>query len=428
MKQGLVSALLLSVALSVLGLAGGCSSSTKAGCDSSKCATGNQCIDDGSKDQNGNPVGAQCHLVCTQQSQCPAGYYCNDGAANGQPANWCVAGTGVTPTQTTGLWGTPCLPSDGEGNNKACDTSDGFACFGISNTDANAFCTQFDCSQDSDCPPNWWCATVDVKPNVLTNSTARSFGNTRTVCRPRQYCAPCQEDHDCPAAANGTAQRCVPDGSGTGTMLCSPVCSSDANCPLDASCQTAYPVCTPAQGQACTTDDECPPANGTFQHCLGGSCTPECGSASDCASGQQCGAITTCIPRAHTCVGDGTFCSPCRSDADCAPGGGVCLYADYSTERYCSVPMASGTCPPDTSGQGATINAAPKGACPAAPQGSPASAAHYGAVGCTISSTSQAPANQCVAMTSISDGQGACGPPTYSDCVLVLGCWTANRH
>jgi hypothetical protein len=428
MKQGLVSALFTLAALWVLTLSGGCSSS-KAGpaCDSSKCAAGNQCIDDGSTKADGTPVGPACHLVCTQQSQCPSGYFCNDGmVTNSQPANWCVANTYTPPQETTGLWGTACVPTDGEGNNKACDTQDGFACFGVSPTDANAFCTQFNCSADSDCPGGWWCETVDVKPNVLTAS--RSFGKTRTVCRPRQYCAPCQEDHDCPAATDGTAQRCVPDGGGSGGMLCSPVCSSDANCPLDAACQTAYPVCTPAQGTACTNDDECPPANGTFQHCLSGACTPECGGPSDCASGQQCGAISACIPRAHTCLGDGTFCSPCRSDADCQAGNGTCVYAAYSTERYCSLPMKSGTCPPDTSGQGATINLPPTGSCPSAPSGSPASQAHYGAIGCTITATTLAPANQCLALTSISDGQGTCGPPTYADCVPVPGCWTANRH
>jgi hypothetical protein len=212
-------------------------------------------------------------------------------------------------------------------------------------------------------------------------------------------------------------------------MLCSPTCSSDANCPLDASCATAYPVCTPAQGTACKNDDECPPANGTFQHCLGGSCTPECGGPADCASGQQCGAISACIPRAATCVGDGTFCSPCQSDGDCQAGKGTCVYAPYSSERYCTVPMTgTATCPPDTSGNMAEFNAAPKGSCPGAPAGSPASQAHYGAVGCSIDKTQFSPANQCVAFTSISDGQGTCGPPTYADCVTVPGCWTVNRH
>lgn len=437
MKQGLVSSLkamaaAAAVAMAALALSGGsagCSSSPKASgptCDSSKCAAGNQCIDDGSTNPDGTPVGPTCHLVCTQQTDCPKDYYCNDGVVtNGQPANWCVANTYAIPAATDGLWGTPCLPSDGEGNNKACDTDEGFACYGISPTDANAFCTQFDCTADSDCPGGWWCETVDVKPNVL--KADRSFNSTRTVCRPRQYCAPCQEDHDCPVAANGSAQRCVPDGSGG--MLCSSECSGDANCALDASCATAYPVCTPAAGTACKSDDDCPPANGTFQHCVGGSCTPECGGPSDCASGQDCGAIKACIPRAATCLGDGSFCSPCRSDADCAAGGGVCVYADYSTERYCSVPMKSGTtCPPDTSGQGATLNAPPKGSCPSAPSGSPASQAHYGALGCSITATSLAPANECIALTSISDGQSPCGPPTYADCIPVPGCWTANRH
>jgi hypothetical protein len=421
-RAGVAAALLFGLVIA------GCSSNSGA-CDSSKCAPGNQCIDDGSTKADGTPVGPQCHLVCTQQSDCPADYYCNDGTVGShpQPANWCVPTTYAIPTATKGLWGSHCLPTDGEGTNKACDTQEGFACYGISPTDANAFCTQFDCGQDTDCPGGWACETVDLKPNVLT--VRRSFGHTRTVCRPRQYCSSCVEDHDCPVTANGSPQRCVPDPQGH--MFCSVACSSDASCPLDAACAplyTPYPVCTPAKGQACKTDDDCPPAKGTFQHCIKGACTPECGGASDCDADQQCGVVQACVPRAGTCVGDASFCSPCRSDADCKSGGGICAYADYSTERYCTVPMSKGTCPQDTSGMGYTINAPPKASCPSAPAGAPAAQAHYGAVGCTIVGTQLAPADQCVALTSISNGSGTCGPPGYSACVQVPGCWTVNRH
>jgi len=410
-----------------------CSGSTKASgptCDSSQCAAGNACIDDGSVDATGKPLGPTCHLVCTTQAQCPFNYTCNDGTlpasqnGPGQPANWCVENTLLVSQANPGLWGTPCVPSDGEGTNKACDQSQGFACYGQTPTDANAYCTQFNCQADTDCPGGWWCETVDAQPNVLT--AKRSLHKTRTVCRPRQYCATCLEDHDCPVDASGTAQHCVADPNGDGNSYCAPGCKSDANCPLDATCGSAYPVCTPAQGAACKSDDDCPPQNGTFAHCLGGSCTPECGSQADCASGQSCGSLDVCRPRAGLCKGDGSFCSPCRSDADCATG--VCEYAAYSTERYCSVPMSSGTCPPDTTGQGIQIEPPPKGTCPAAPAGSPASDKNYGAIGCTNQATSLGPANTCLAMTSISDGQAACVAPPGTDCVPVPGCWTANRH
>jgi hypothetical protein len=412
---GAGAAVTAALALVVGCSAGGSGGSHATGptCDSSKCGPGNQCVDDGSGS------GPQCHLVCTQHSQCPSGWYCNDGtvpAASGgpgQPANWCIQGTASYPT-VPGQFGTPCLPSEGEGNNKACDTADAFACYGQTPTDANAFCTQFNCSADSDCPGGWWCETVDKAPNVLTNK--RSFGQTRTVCRPRQYCATCQEDHDCPKAANGTQQHCVQDSQGNG--FCSLQCTADANCPLDATCVTAYPVCLPAQGATCASDEDCPPTSSTFQHCYGGTCTPECGSDSDCTgTSQKCGSLGACQPRAGVCVGSGSFCDPCRSDADCSQAGGTCMRADYSTERYCSVPT-KGTCPTTTQ-QGVIINQPGNGMCPTAPSGSPASSTTLGAVGCTFSSTDYAPPNQCVALTSISDGSGGE--------TQVLGCWTVNR-
>ena len=416
----------------------GCSSSSapsaaKPACDSSKCAAGNQCIDDGSGS------GPTCHEVCTAQT-CPFGWYCNDGEVSGQPANWCVQGT-TSLTQTTGQWGTPCLPSGGEGKNTACDTADSFACYGVSPTDADAFCTIFGCQADTDCPGGWWCETVDTAPNVTT--ALRSFGQTRTVCTPRQYCATCLMDHDCPASAGGTQQHCIQTGTGAdgGTTpgYCSPQCASTADCALDAKCATQWAVCSPAQGTTCASDDDCPPASGTYQHCNSGTCTPECGTDSDCTGmGQKCGSLSACEPRAGTCLGTGGFCSPCRADSDCT-GGGTCLYTDYSTERYCSVPMSAGTCPPDAAGMTYTINEPPKGDCPAAPQGSAAAVSGKGAVGCTIAGTActsnktcklgttcvegfcmaLAPANQCIALTSISDGNG--GETS------VVGCWTVNR-
>jgi hypothetical protein len=423
----------------------GCSSKSASGtatpaCNQAKCASGNQCIDDGSGS------GPTCHEACTAQS-CPFGWYCNDGATqsptaaqSGTPTSWCVQGT--TPlTQTDGQWGTPCLPGGGEGNNKACDVGDSFACYGQTPTDANSFCTLFGCQADTDCPGGWWCATVDNAPNVGT--TIRSFGATRTVCRPREYCATCLMDHDCPASAGGTQQHCVQTGGGADGGVtpgyCAPQCGSTADCALDAKCQSQWSVCTPAQGTSCKSDDDCPPTSGTYQHCDSGTCTPECGSAADCTGmSQQCTSLSACQPRAGTCKGAGDFCSPCRADSDCQANA-YCLYADYSTERYCSAPMSAGTCPPDTTGMGYTINAPPKGDCPAAPSGSAASVAGKGAVGCTIAGaactsaktcklgdscvqgtcTSTAPANQCLALTSISDGNG--GETS------VVGCWTVNR-
>jgi hypothetical protein len=422
--SGLVCAALGVVILSCSSGSGGSGAKPPPSCPT--CAPDNACIDDGSG------AGPLCHEVCTGQT-CPVGWYCNTGEvgdpaaslSDAGPVNWCVqvqsgdAGPLALSPDAGYPWGVPCLPSGGEGNNKACDVEDGFSCYGQTPTDADAFCTIFGCVEDADCPGGWWCETVDTAPSVKT--ATRSFGKTRTVCTPRQYCAPCLMDHDCPASAAGTQQHCIQQGSGAdgGTTpgYCSPQCASTADCALDARCETQWNVCSPAQGTACQSDDDCPPANGTFQHCNAGTCTPECGTASDCGSGQKCSSLAACQPRAGTCDGAGGFCSPCRADSDCT-GGGYCLYADYSTERYCSIPVAKGTCAnPDMTG--VTINAASAGQCPKAPSGSAASSTTEGAVGCTFSSTTLAPPNQCVALTSISDGNG--GETS------VIGCWTVNR-
>jgi len=367
-------------------------------CDPAQCGPGNDCIDDGSGS------GPSCHLVCTEQS-CPVGYYCNDG----RPKSWCVENTlQFTPADGgVGDWGSPCSPTKGEGHNPACDLNNAFGCYGISPTDANAFCTQFGCLGDSDCPGGWWCATVNDAPNVTTTNV--TFGKTRAVCLPRAYCAPCQLDHDCAPTADGLAQYCIADNQGNG--YCTPRCSTSANCNGDAACNPHWRVCLPGNAaQPCARDEDCPLSAQDFaQHCDFGAiaadagsgptmgvCAPECGSDADCAGqDQHCQNSNTayCTPRAGVCKGDGTLCSPCRSDADCT-GGGFCLLEEYSGERFCSQ-AAKGTC-------------SASGACPSK-TGAPGSQ-----VACTTMASSFAPVNQCVGLVQLG------GMP-------IPGCWTASR-
>lgn len=416
------------------------------GCVDSDCAPGNVCIDDGSG------KGASCHLACTQQAQCPFGYYCNDA----QPVSWCVAAT-VSLTQTMGQWGTSCTPSDGESGNPACDTKDGFKCYANSPMDTNAFCTYIGCRGDSDCPGGWWCARVDSAPNAGTDQ--RSFGMTRNVCMPRTYCAPCETDHDCnaatttPATANMPPQTCVKDSHGVG--LCTSGCSTDANCNLDATCKQ-FKQC---EDKTCTKDSDCPAySTGKGKSaCIAGACQVTCAADADCASaggsatggnaevcdaasktcrpsgcasgagadagacietcsadadcgvGRTCASESACVPRAGECLGKGAFCDPCYSDADCASGG-YCLYADYSTERFCSSPVMGTTCP--------SMGSLPAGACPNAPAGSPAAG-----VGTTCISTAGqlAPANQCIPLDNLG---GTCSSTNSANC--VVGCWSLH--
>jgi hypothetical protein len=389
--------LVLAAVLTVLGAVAGMGGCSNSRCESSRCAAGNACLDDGSGS------GETCHKVCTSQGECPYGYYCNDGQLGPQGQNWCVANTNYPP-ERSGQWDTPCLPSNGEGSNKACDWTDFFACYGTSPTDAMSFCTEYGCSQDSDCEGGWWCSTQNVGPNVV--SADPTYGKTRTLCLPRWYCAPCKTDHDCSPAQDGTQQHCVADTQNRG--YCTPQCATNVNCPLDATCVGQWPVCTPAQGDTCKSDDDCPPVGGVAAHCDGGKCTSECASSTACATGQTCQNLNVCVPRAGVCVGDGGFCSPCRSDVDCTDG--YCWSgAPFSTERFCTtkstVPCATAVAEVADAGATATLPGCPV----------PTASDNWKMVACTTGT----PPNQCVATVTL-------GAKT-SEVQNVAGCWTPNR-
>jgi hypothetical protein len=385
-----------------------CSCSPSAGCNGARCASGTACIDDGSG------KGPACHAICAHQSDCASGSYCNDG----QPQSWCVPATTAYP-RAPGQWGAPCVPPK-ESNNSACDSADGFACYGITPTDANAFCTTLGCKHDSDCPGGWWCATVDQGPNVATDT--RTFGPTRQACLPRRYCAPCTLDHDCPPNAAGQPQYCISDSQGAG--YCTTRCAGPTNCKPDATCTAHWKLCLPnARGASCTRDEDCPPnTQNVAQHCDfgasadGGSagttglCAPECGSDADCDSAQmqRCAGSSSsyCTPRAGVCKGDGGYCSPCRSDADC--NNGYCIEAPYSGELFCTQ-AAHGTCP----ATGAPL----PGTCPSKPAG--ASGKAYACL--PAADPLFGPANQCIELVTMGTDPTAGGP------VYNPGCWTPDR-
>jgi hypothetical protein len=198
----------------------GCSSSSTT-CDPSHCLPGNQCIDDG----DGRP---QCRLVCASQNDCPENYHCTPTSTGN--VDFCAADrTAYKPGP--GTWGASCTPSGGIDANPDCDSSQNFACYAQSPTDGNAYCSVYQCASDADCRGGWWCATVNEAPNA-TRAT-RTTGSTVTVCQPRTYCAPCTSDVDC-WSPTGSSEKCIPDINGQ--SYCTPVCVSDSNCPIEASC------------------------------------------------------------------------------------------------------------------------------------------------------------------------------------------------
>jgi hypothetical protein len=333
-------------------------------CVESNCLTGNMCLPD-------TTGVVECRLPCTSQADCPWDYTCT-GATGSATQPYCAADTAVAPTtgkpyvETAGVWGASCNPSGGVDDNPDCDWAQGFRCYAQSPTDGNAYCTQIYCSSDSDCRGGWWCATVNLAPNA--ESSARSTGQTYTVCKPRDQCAECQTDVDCDSNT-GIPEHCILDKQGT--HYCATECQNDGNCAEDDECLNL------PQSALCAKSD------------------PTC----------------ICAARARECKGDGLLCSPCESDADCKAGGGLCLLADYSTEHFCGVPS---TVACTVSSSGTLIAACPK--TDEAPNGKGATPE----ISCLTSWDGvEDPPNQCVGLVTFGQDDGE---PIY-----IIGCWTANR-
>lgn len=367
---------------------GGCSNgpaTTDAGtdagptCDDTKCKPGNQCINDGKT--------LTCRIPCNSNepsdpTACPANFHCVASlAADGSPKpntnkagetlNYCVKDNHEYKANP-GTWGALCNPQKGFDMNPDCDTSQSFFCYGTSPTDADSYCTQFDCNDDNDCRMGWWCASINTTPNVTTGS--RTFGpdQVRNVCLPRAWnmkptsrSAPCKADLDCPLN-EGNKQVCIDPGDGV-HLMCAAVCKTNSNCTNDAACTDVGRTDKDGNPQLL-----CVPRAGTFG------------------------------PLGAMEKGKGDFCSPCHADDDCIDG--VCTIAEKSVERFCT--KKSGvTCMLNGN---TLVSDCPMPTAPSAP----------GGVSCTYSSSSAdlAPRDQCFGLVLFGAG------------VRVPGCWTANRN
>lgn len=251
-------------------------------CDSTKCYPGNTCL----------PLNGvvECRKTCSSnidpKQNCPFGYTCVDSGAS---SPFCVKDNVTLTKATKGQWGSPCAPTGGLVENADCDVQQGFACYGLSPTDADAYCTLFGCATDRDCGAGFYCGDANVAPNV--ENPNRSLGETQRVCLRRDYCAPCAVDLDCPPL-DGVTQHCLPGDDGAG--FCSPECETNKNCNKEARCVEMIGL-EDAEGNT----------------------------------------VKACYPRAGTCVGDGNLCSPCRSDKDCGEDG-ACVKGEFTTEKSCA--------------------------------------------------------------------------------------------
>jgi hypothetical protein len=258
----------------VLGWTSACGSN-KDQCQDSDCAPNNVCVA-----ENGD---TKCRRLCSSQfdpaTGCPFNFTCVTRAQG----DYCSQNALVLNKVDKGQWGAPCNPARGRDANVDCDIDQEFRCYGESPSDANSYCTRFDCTDDRQCGAGMYCATVNRYPDVT--SAIRSIKSTTRVCLKRAYCAPCASDVDCPSDG-GKISHCIADAAMG--HYCTVECDSDMACNNEAKCTN----------------------------------TPDAPKK-------------VCVQRAGVCIGDGSICAPCRSDKDCPRG--LCEKTEYSTERWCTV-------------------------------------------------------------------------------------------
>jgi|GEM_PF-5920845 len=226
---------------------------------------------------------------------------------------------------------------------------------------------------DTGCPPGFDCGPVDASTTTLTCNQVRYsvdpltgdpllFGkscaldatvctgtgdpNAGAACRkgpnttknppipladdPTAFCTgTCDTNDDCP-----TSMRCATDYDMVKKCLRRNICDE---CTISDNCPTDYPVCVVGKdskkycSKVCGGDEDCPGAPQNVHWMT-------CEVASDAGGTQG----RYCAHRFGGCVGDGTVCAPCRTNADCS-GGTKCISNDNSLERFCTKGCANDT-------------------------------------------------------------------------------------
>ena len=344
------------------------------------------------------PNGAPCSVNVDCQGTCIAGF-CSDLALNGQGCDLgddddCVSGN-VCDAGTCYL-----------ANGQACSTNEECVgtCIGGLCSDESGFGGSCDLGDDLDCTSGHACddgtchlangqacATNDECAETCIGGICTDASGTGASCD-------LGDDLDCAVGnvcddgtchlANG--QACTTNDECAGTCIggiCTDASGTGASCDLgdDLDCEPGNVcddgTCHLANGQACTTNDEC------VNTCIGGLCTDASGTGAscdlgddlDCAVGNVCDdgtchlangqACTTNDECAETCIGgictdaSGTAGScDLGDDLDCAAGnvcdGGTCHLANgeaCTTNDECAETCIGGICT-DASGTGASCD------------------------------------------------------------------------
>ncbi len=244
---------------------------------------------------------------------------CTPGAANDgcMPADFCIGAI------------SECAQSDiGAQCNQNMMGADcrGGACLGAQGQPNTNFCTRI-CNSAADCPSGYSCSSVSGK----------------RVCVNLDATGPCASDGNCiySTYCDVANQRCLGD------------CRSDADCPLEHSCNGQlgnHVVCVPKASGGGGIEAPCMAANDCRSGaCYANKCIDRCGVTTQvgqwCPGGYGCnpvddgmgGSVLLCVP-----AGTGSLGAPCVDNSSCATG--LCL-TDNNNQRYCSRFCNSAPCP-----------------------------------------------------------------------------------
>lgn len=278
-------------------------------------------------------IDAECvQAECLEHRNCP-GELCTTGGqdVDGNTVNYCAAAPGEK--RGPGEYGSSCPGG-------AADCATGFRCLGQGEGDLYSYCTEFDCTQDTDCGTGFHCARVrvgdaqcaDTCPGIETGgapcAAAANIGPgkqyecgavslMRNACIKNEFCAPCERDEDCLGEAGQVCAK-GPDGVKTCTVPCD------------------------------ISVDSCP-----------------WGNAAECKVFDTDKGYATCGHRFGSCQGTGAGCEPCVDDDQCGAQG-LCVGSSFTGEKFC-VDLAT-ECSCDGLSE-ALPGACVGGGCPTSPNG-----------------------------------------------------------
>lgn len=303
-------------------------------CSTGTCGGDNICIP---LFQDGTTA---CIDGCTTDTDCRTGYSCQDISQNGSGVLSCLP----APAPVTGETGIACT------SDMDCDAAE--ICIGEDDGFPGGYCSR-QCQSDAECPTGSLCSSFGVCSDSCDTATpdcragylcGDADQNGSDECWPGSSGSgavgtTCMDTNEC---AGGFDAFCIDDAaSGWSDGYCTQSCTSNSDCTMGSHCgffnQNGEGVCL----SDCTADTDC--RGGTSTYFCGdadGDSVAECapGGSGSGQIGEGCATLADCAGGAGAlCISEdqgflGGYCSDqCTSDSDCATGShcsaqfGVCV-------------------------------------------------------------------------------------------------------